>query len=388
MQLLLRSAVILFGAISQAHALVLNTTYGQIGLPHVTAAFGPQRGSYRVQGPLFASVDNIFGCYPQNPNETEGYVIMVMRGKCSFGKKARLAQEGRALGVIVAGEYSHEELFHMVLAHGEKDDITIPTVFVNGPSHLYIRHKMSQIENVILDERFDQIMIPKHSFTVIQFPMVFLVILIIAPPCIYAMLCLLLYGFRWIYRIISRRRFINFASKLPVVHFKGTDNQDGAKVELTCINEECVICMEELAENERIKVLPCRHGFHPECILPWFEKSGACPICRREYCQQRLSIVEECRTCFAFSSWIHGSYNILQQQRDETNLDDSDQNIELKDAKEMKKTVDAISVKNHRFDQENGSYSLAVVPPADDRNNTSDVNLDLVDEKCSVEIQN
>jgi hypothetical protein len=35
-------------------------------------------------------------------------------------------------------------------------------------------------------------------------------------------------------------------------------------------NEACAICLEDFALEQKIKVLPCHHGFHTECIDPWY----------------------------------------------------------------------------------------------------------------------
>lgn len=32
-------------------------------------------------------------------------------------------------------------------------------------------------------------------------------------------------------------------------------------------------------ENEKVKVLPCDHFFHIDCIVPWFKEQKTCPIC-------------------------------------------------------------------------------------------------------------
>ncbi|KAJ9141845.1 Ring finger domain protein [Pleurostoma richardsiae] len=43
----------------------------------------------------------------------------------------------------------------------------------------------------------------------------------------------------------------------------------------------CSICTEDFHVGEDVRVLPCNHKFHPQCIDPWLVNvSGTCPLCR------------------------------------------------------------------------------------------------------------
>ena len=46
-------------------------------------------------------------------------------------------------------------------------------------------------------------------------------------------------------------------------------------------NEICSICQDPFKLDEEAKVLPCKHHFHPGCILPWFRVKDSCPLCRQ-----------------------------------------------------------------------------------------------------------
>lgn len=49
-------------------------------------------------------------------------------------------------------------------------------------------------------------------------------------------------------------------------------------------NEEeeecCAICLLEYQEGDKIRVFPCDHEFHKDCIDSWLENSSSCPTCR------------------------------------------------------------------------------------------------------------
>ncbi|KAI9720156.1 MAG: hypothetical protein M1828_005802 [Chrysothrix sp. TS-e1954] len=43
----------------------------------------------------------------------------------------------------------------------------------------------------------------------------------------------------------------------------------------------CSICTEDFEEGQDLRVLPCKHRFHPACVDPWLlDVSGTCPLCR------------------------------------------------------------------------------------------------------------
>ncbi|KAF8051326.1 hypothetical protein N665_1745s0005 [Sinapis alba] len=60
---------------------------------------------------------------------------------------------------------------------------------------------------------------------------------------------------------------------IPVVDFNSTNFEDGV---------ECVVCLSELAEGDKAKLLPsCKHWFHhAHCIDVWLYWDVTCPICR------------------------------------------------------------------------------------------------------------
>ncbi|XP_074285592.1 E3 ubiquitin-protein ligase RING1-like [Silene latifolia] len=44
----------------------------------------------------------------------------------------------------------------------------------------------------------------------------------------------------------------------------------------------CAVCMTEFELNNEVKQMPCKHLYHPDCIIPWLKMHNSCPVCRFE----------------------------------------------------------------------------------------------------------
>lgn len=44
---------------------------------------------------------------------------------------------------------------------------------------------------------------------------------------------------------------------------------------------QCSVCWEDFVLDETVRKLPCSHIYHENCIVPWLDLHGTCPICRK-----------------------------------------------------------------------------------------------------------
>ncbi|KAL5188540.1 RING-H2 finger protein ATL78 [Glycine soja] len=54
------------------------------------------------------------------------------------------------------------------------------------------------------------------------------------------------------------------------------------EMKLPGLDTECVICLSEFANGDKVRILPkCNHGFHVCCIDKWLSSHSSCPKCRQ-----------------------------------------------------------------------------------------------------------
>lgn len=58
-----------------------------------------------------------------------------------------------------------------------------------------------------------------------------------------------------------------------IPEFKFNQNQDSSE------KKNCVICMEDIEQEENVKLLHCSHLFHSECLNKWLLEKSTCPMC-------------------------------------------------------------------------------------------------------------
>ncbi|CAL9782443.1 unnamed protein product [Musa acuminata subsp. burmannicoides] len=66
----------------------------------------------------------------------------------------------------------------------------------------------------------------------------------------------------------------SFVRTLPSVVVSKDHQRKGTQI--------CAVCKDPLLVDTEAKRLPCRHLYHPSCILPWLNVRNSCPVCRYE----------------------------------------------------------------------------------------------------------
>lgn len=55
----------------------------------------------------------------------------------------------------------------------------------------------------------------------------------------------------------------------------------------TAADEErkCMVCLEGFKDGEGLRILPCLHRYHVQCIDPWLAQNRHCPVCKHDVTQ-------------------------------------------------------------------------------------------------------
>lgn len=46
------------------------------------------------------------------------------------------------------------------------------------------------------------------------------------------------------------------------------------------VYKDCPVCKDDFMVGDEVMRIPCAHIFHPDCLKPWLQVNGSCPVCR------------------------------------------------------------------------------------------------------------
>ncbi|KAK9876557.1 hypothetical protein WA026_013933 [Henosepilachna vigintioctopunctata] len=67
--------------------------------------------------------------------------------------------------------------------------------------------------------------------------------------------------------------------KIPTKNIKRDDK------EMMGEGECCAVCIEPYKQCDTLRILPCSHEFHKDCIDPWLLEHRTCPMCKMDILQ-------------------------------------------------------------------------------------------------------
>ncbi|OQR92542.1 caltractin [Achlya hypogyna] len=209
-------------------------------------------------------------------NDLTGKMALVVRGKCNFAWKALQAQKANATAIVVMDDKpkTSDEVWgvHMI-SDGNASEISIPSVFVSyqtGQEILEHLQTPSLPPLITLNSTGRGVAVfRQHSlFEGIVLYVLSTSVMFVLLRQVDALCFILSKIFGWFQRTARSRA----AKRLPMKKYQMKADED-----------MCSICLETFEQDMWVKVLPCAHEFHDNCIDPWLEnRNGNCPLCKRE----------------------------------------------------------------------------------------------------------
>ncbi|XP_024384113.1 receptor homology region, transmembrane domain- and RING domain-containing protein 1 isoform X1 [Physcomitrium patens] len=264
---------LLIGRVNSA-VILLAGTNETWSFPDVESRFAPRVPTAGVGGVLYAS-NPLDACSPLLNVSTPGKgsapaFLLVQRGVCNFEIKVRLAQEAGFAAVIVYNDQDDRELVTM---SGNPVNIHAYAVFVSKYSGEFLLkyagdvgatcHIMPAFENTA------------WSVMAVSFISLLAVSSVLATFFFVRQHRLRHLSARYLLREPAGMS-VKEVNALPSLIFKCVE--DGK-----CTSETCVVCLEDYIPGERLRLLPCQHEFHLDCIDQWLTlRKPFCPVCKRD----------------------------------------------------------------------------------------------------------
>ncbi|XP_032885608.1 E3 ubiquitin-protein ligase RNF130 isoform X5 [Amblyraja radiata] len=228
-----------------------------------------------VLAPMPASARSRLGCEPHTrfavPPNTQRWIALLRRGNCSFKEKIMNAAANRPTAVVIYNNVSDEDLVNM--AHKGTGDIV--AIIISQQRGREILSYMERNLTVLMSITVGPSHSPKYG-SLVFVSISFIVLMIIS-------LAWLIFYFIQKFRNANlrgrnQRQLGNVANKAIRKLATRTVKRDDKETDPEF--DHCAVCIEGYKSNDVIRILPCKHVFHKQCVDPWLNEHCTCPICK------------------------------------------------------------------------------------------------------------
>ncbi|KAJ3155502.1 hypothetical protein HDU89_006465 [Geranomyces variabilis] len=247
------------------------------------AAFGPHLPDEGLLG-FLVTVSNLapvldsgnFGCDRVNASGLSNWIALVQRGQCSFVQKVRSLQSSGAKAVVVGDNTPHSPLITM-FANENTTDVHIPSVFVSLSEYELLLREADAL--VGFGRGAEVLLLPNE----LDIPLAEILVVTVLSPAAVMLALYLIWSYRQYLRRQQERAPLAVVVNLPTKVFTLEECKENDPL-------ECSICLEDFAEGDVLRILPCKHVYHKDCVDKWLtERKKTCPICKADTCPEEPS---------------------------------------------------------------------------------------------------
>lgn len=241
---------------------------------HLPAKFDGSVPRNGICGALFVA-NPLDGCSPLLPpsNSSLTKFALIIRGGCSFEDKLLHAQNsGFFQAVIVYDNLDNEDL---VIMKVNTQEITLAAVFVsNVAGEILTKYARGREGECCIypPTKGTAWTVLAISFFSLLLIITFLLLAFFAPR----------HWTQWRGRHSNRTASLDPKLVRTLPTFTFADSFQGG--------DTCAICLEDYRFGDSLRLLPCQHAFHLNCVDSWLTKWGtSCPVCKHDIRTQTMS---------------------------------------------------------------------------------------------------
>ncbi|XP_052402242.1 RING finger protein 150 [Carassius gibelio] len=207
------------------------------------------------------------------PHPSIPWIALIANGNSSYREKIRLAAALNASAVVIFNVGSNETI--TMPHHGTGDVVAIMIPEPRGREILALLEKnVSVTMHITVGTRNLQQYVSRTSVVFVSISFIVLMIISLAWLVFYY-----IQRFRYANAHDRSQRRLSDAAKKAISKLQVRTIRKGDK-ETESDFDNCAVCIEDYKPNDVVRILPCGHVFHKNCVDPWLQDHRTCPMCK------------------------------------------------------------------------------------------------------------
>ncbi|KAI2668132.1 RING finger protein 150 [Labeo rohita] len=210
------------------------------------------------------------------PHPSIPWIALIARGNCTYREKIRHAAALNASAVVIfnMGTSNSNETITMP-HHGTGDVVAIMIPEPKGHEIMALLEKNITVAmHITIGTRNLQKYVSRTSVVFVSISFIVLMIISLAWLVFYY-----IQRFRYANARDRNQRRLGDAAKKAISKLQVRTIRKGDK-ETESDFDNCAVCIEDYKPNDVVRILPCRHVFHKNCVDPWLQDHRTCPMCK------------------------------------------------------------------------------------------------------------
>ncbi|XP_023655198.1 RING finger protein 150-like [Paramormyrops kingsleyae] len=210
------------------------------------------------------------------PPDGGPWVALIARGNCTYKEKIRNAASRNASAVVIYNVGSGNANETITMPHQGTGDIV--AIMIPEPKGREIaallERNVTVTMHITIGTRNLQKYVSRTSVVFVSISFIVLMIISLAWLVFYY-----IQRFRYANARDRNQRRLGDAAKKAISKLQVRTIRKGDK-EMESDFDNCAVCIEGYKQNDVVRILPCRHVFHKNCVDPWLQDHRTCPMCK------------------------------------------------------------------------------------------------------------